>query len=522
MRKWTSNPALKVPRSTFNMNHIVKTAFESGDLVPLPPTEVLPGDTWSMRVNSFLRLATPIKPFMDSLRLTYQFWFVPMRQLWANFEKFMGAQDNPGDSTDFLVPQVVIRKTESPIAIKRMADYFGIPVSNLGAGAQLSVNALPFRAYQRIWDYHYRDQDLQDSFGHPTNDGPDADTSYAIRKRGKRHDYFTSCKPWQQKQEPIPLALGGKAPIGSNYDTGLVGVTNSSSAVVDLRPESSGDNRIQLGVSGVTADRGLFADLGAASGVTITQLRNSIAIQQIFERDARGGTRYAEQLVSRFGVVDPALLVLQQPIYLGGGVSPVAVSPVPQTQASPATDVKPENVQGNLAAVGTSQANGIGFTQSFTEHGYIIPVVSASADLTYQQGLHKMWSRRERFDFYTPELAHVSEQPVFVKEIYATGSAADDNVFGYNGAYDEYRFAVSTIHNRFKSAPLEGQTLDYWHLSQQFQSRPSLNDEFIQDNPPVKRILAVQTEPDFIGDILMTATAARIMPITGIPGLTRI
>ena len=519
MRNWTANPSLKLPRSTFNMSRIEKTTFDSGWLIPFELKEVLPGDTWTMRIQSFLRLATPIKPYMDRLQITFHFWFCPNRQLWDNWEKFMGAQDNPGDSTDFLIPQVVLA---GKFGDERddLVDYFGIALSNWQSG-NIGVSALPFRMYNRIWNYHYRDADLQDSIPQATGDGPDTLSSdYTLRKRGKRHDYFTSSKSFQQKGQPIPISLATQAPVyttGADGETGKVETANPANGTAANWIGAPDGTGIPWNFAPGTGN--LFASL---NDITITQLRNSIAIQHIFERDARGGTRYAEQLVSRFGVTDPALLVLQQPLFLGGGTVPVDVNPVPQTQASPATDVKPENVQGNLAAVGTVMANGIGFTQSFTEHGWIMGLMCAHADLTYQQGTERHWFHRERFDFYTPELAHISEQPVFSKEIYNSGEAGDDDIWGYQGAFDEYRWAISHIKGRFKSTPVRGQPLDFWHLGQNFATRPQLNDAFIQENPPVKRVIAVQTEPEFIGDIFINAKAARIMPITGIPGLTRI
>lgn len=519
-RQFGSNPPPALPRSSFNLSRSYKTTFDASVLIPFDVFEYLPGDTHKLRVNAFARLATPIKPIMDNLRLTFHFWACPNRQLWQNWEKFMGEQENPGDSTDYLVPTVGVSANQTT-QIHPILQYMGVPTKNLLNG--ISVSALPLRMYNRVWNYHYRDENLQSSVPMNTGDGPDSATDYDLLRRGKRFDYFTSALPFRQKGDPVQLPLGLRADIASDFTSGLVAVLDGEGNPRALNPEGATDNKTQLFQgTAPTVDRVLYADLATATAATITDIRQAIAVQHMLERDARGGTRYPEILQSHFRVTDPSMMVLQRPEFLGGGSVPISISPVPQTSGTatdPATGYTSEP-QGNLAAVGTATANGIGFTKSFTEHGYVMGIFTVQADLTYQQGLERHWSRRERFDYYFPSLANLSEQAILSKEIYCDGSAEDDSVWGYTGIYDEYRFGQSKITGRFNSK--DTQTLDVWHLSQQFTNRPLLSGQFIEDDAPIDRVIAVQDEPHFLIDLWINHVAARPMPINGVPGLTRI
>lgn len=523
-KNFGATPPVQLSRSTFNLSKNWKGTFDAGQLVPFYVSEGLPGDSRKVRISAIARLATPFKPIMDNLYIDFHFWWVPNRQLWGNFTKMMGEQENPGDTIDYLVPTIDI--TEAALdPFNRLADWMGLPIPNLSAGGTFTVSALPFRAYNRIYNFHYRDQNLIDSIEQPTGDGPDTTSQYAIQKRGKRHDYFTASLPFQQKGDPVGVSLGGLAPLYTDAADGIsfTILNESTSGTGYMARNVTTDLIVHDEFNSTSPDNvNLFADLSVATGITITDLRQSIAIQHVLERDARSGSRYPEILLSRFRVMDPQMLVLQRPEFLGGGTKGVTISPVPQTSGTatdPATGYTAQP-QGNLAAVGTAMVDGIGFTRNFTEHGFILGIMSARADLTYQQGIERMWNRRARFDFFHPELAHLSEQAVAASEIYADGSVDDAGVWGYIGAYDDYRYGVSLITTDFRSnADLP---LDVWHLSQYFANRPTLNQTFIEENPPVDRVIVTQDEPQFIMDMFISDTAARPLPISGIPGLSRI
>lgn len=505
-------PNAEIPRSSFDRSHGYKTAFDSGYLVPVFADEALPGDTFNCKMTAFGRLATPLHPLMDNIYLSSFFFAVPIRLIWDNWEKFNGSQANPGDSTDYTVP-IMSSTASTGYAEASLHDYLGIPPGV----PDLDHSSLWHRAYNLIWNEWFRDQNLQNSVVVDTDDGPDDPTDYVLLRRGKRHDYFTSSLPWPQKGDSVSLPLGTVAPVVSTGLTFSMYNLNDSTEY-NVRTTSTGNVDINgtpssTGVARWGSPTGLETDLSTATAATINQLRQAFQVQKLYERDARGGTRYTEIVKAHFGVTSPDAR-LQRPEYLGGGRTRLGMQTVPQTSETGTTP------QGNLAAFGTVVANQHGFTKSFTEHCVLIGMVHVGADLNYQQGLNRMFSRSTRFDFYWPALAHIGEQAVLNKEIYAQGSTGgtdDDGVFGYQERFAEYRYKPSLVTGAMRSSAAT--SLDTWHLAQDFAALPALNASFIEDNPPISRVVAVPSEPEIIFDSFFDMKCARPMPVYGVPGL---
>ena len=505
-------PLAKVQRSAFNRSHSYKTTADADYLIPFYVDEVMPADTFKMKSTIFGRLNTPIVPIMDNIHLDTFFFFVPYRLLQSNFKKMMGEQDNPSDSTSFLAPDVTASH-----ALHSLYDYFGLPIG-------LSVKSTNYcgRAYNFIWNQWFRDENLQNSVVLDLDDGPDNAADYVLLKRGKRHDYFTSCLPWTQKGTAVTMPLSGTAPVlgigkrtGSFPDSGTThyqsdGTTfNTNYAIINSSLGSN--NQFAIEQDGATTEMNLRADLSAATSATINALRLAIQTQAFYEVNARGGSRYVELVRAHFNVIDPEALILTRPEYLGGSSANVNIHPIAQTSSTDAT-----TPQGNLAAMGTV-VNNSGFTKSFTEHGLVMGLMSVRADLNYQQGLDKMFTRglTGRFDFYYPTFANIGEQAVYNKEIYYQNTSDDNNVFGYQEAYADLRFKRNMITGQLRSQAAS--TLDIWHLAQKFTSLPTLNSTFIQSNTDLDRVIATPAEPHFTFDIYNELLSVRAMPTWGVP-----
>lgn len=528
--RFSDAPAMYMRRTKFDRSHVYKTTFNSGKLIPVFVDEVLPGDTTRMSVNYFARLATPIKPIMDNIYLDWFFFYVPNRLVWDHWQNFCFEQEDPDDKTDYVIPTVSALDNSDNGYVGSLWDYFGLPVNT--SGTLSGINALPFRAVYLIWNEWFRDENLQKSVKIQKGDtnevldssrasdqpswlfssGTNVVPGLACPPRGKRHDYFTSALPWTQRGPGVDISLTGNAPIMATTDTqpsphgpGMyVARDGASSTLFSAMTWDSGPSHAHAG--------SVYADLSKVSAVTINGLRTAFQMQKFYERLARGGSRYTEVLRSFFGVVSPDAR-LQRPEFLGSFTKMVMVNPIAQTSATDST-----TPQGNLSAYGVTASKFHGFTKSFVEHGYIIGFVCARADLTYQQGINKMWLRSTVYDFYWPTFAHLGEQAIELREIYAQGTSDDTTVFGYQERYAEYRYKPSQITGKFRSS-VTGGNLDVWHLSQFFKNAPTLNEEFITENPPINRIIAVPNEPEFLLDVGFRYTTVRPMPMFGTPGL---
>lgn len=540
--KFSLVPKATIERSVFDRSHAYKTTFDAGYLIPFYVDWALPGDTFHLQCHAVCRLSTPMKPLLDNMYLETFFFAVPYRLVWANFVKMMGEQVNPGDSTSYVIPKMTV-----PVGgynVGTVQDYMGIPTGVACTAASWTHSSLPLRAYYRIYNEWFRDQNLINSVGLGTEvgDGPDSGAVSSVVKRGKRHDYFTSCLPWTQKGTAQSVPLTGVADVkGIALNTAKASTAGNPpaskesggsspsgwTAYVPLSDATSWYGRDS--VSGTGGNPVIQADLSTATSTfTINALRQAFQIQKYLERLARGGSRYTEVVRAEFGVISPDAR-LQRTEYLGGGSTPMVIASVAQTTAS--TNVAPsagntvatqkDTGAGNLAAYGTALVSGgHGFVKSFTEHCLIIGIVNVRADLTYQQGLYRMWSHSTVYDHFHPALAHIGEQSVLNQEIYLADNASQNlATFGYQERYGEYRYKPSLVTGLFRSSAAG--TLHVWHLAESFAALPTLGQTFIEDQTTsiLTRNLAVPTEPDIIGDFWFSIKCARPMPVYGVPGM---
>nr|CAI9750214.1 major head protein [Microvirus sp.] len=560
-------PHADISRSKFYRNSDHKTTFNAGQLIPIYIDEVLPGDTHQMDMSALVRMSTPIFPTMDNLNVDYYFFFVPNRLVWNHWKEFMGenTQSYWAQTVEYQIPQISTTTEKDGLSKLKgcqagsLLDYFGIPTGI----DELNINALPIRAYQLIWNEWFRDQNTQQPCEIPkdettikqnkTKDNKHntgeayetmtkqyvtlAKSGYACLPVNKYHDYFTSCLPQPQKGEPVLMPLNGLAPVGM-YETADGSTAYSKGGIYMLKRGNAisttmggridaqvyKNNKIQYPVevngyddiasTGKDTSGYLLSDLGQTSGVTINQLRQAFQIQKLLERDARGGTRYTELLKAHFNVTSPDSRQ-QRPEYLGGYRMPITINQV--VQQSETTKTSP---QGNTAAFSVSSMNRSMFTKSFTEHGYIIGLAAVRTEHTYQQGIERLWSRKNRYDFYWPELANIGEQAVLNKEIYAQGTDADEEAFGYQEAWADYRYKPSRVSGDMRST--YAQTLDSWHYADYYKEQPKLSSQWMMETSSnIDRTLAVQSsvEDQFIADFYFRAQTTRPMPVYSTPGL---
>lgn len=518
-------PHANVPRARFKRDYSLLTTMNEGDLVPIYCDEVLPADTAKIDLNALMRMSTPLYPVMDNCYCDFYFFFVPSRLLWEHFENLMGQNDSTfwAETVEYTTP-----KTTAPAGgwkVGTLADYFGIPTGV----ENLQVNSLPFRAYAKIWNEWFRDENLQQpvtmSKTDATTAGSNAGTALTDAEAGglplkvcKYKDYYTSCLPSPQKGEAVKLPLTGAAPLKAYSEKELTNKRSTFDWIATSSPIAVAEvNKDGTKANGLPVNTYIGADLETATAATINELRQAIAVQHILERDARTGTRYKEILQGAWGVTSPDAR-LDRSEYIGGYRLPININQVIQTSSTDST-----SPQGNTAAFSMTTMSRNMATYSATEHGFIIGLAAVRVDHSYQQGLSRMWTRSTRFSYYDPMLANLGEQAVLNQEIYAQGNAQDEEVFGYQEAWADYRYRTNMITGEMRSTYT--QTLDAWHYADKYTSLPTLSSDWIKEGTEnIDRTIAVQSDNSrqFICNFYFDQTWTRAMPIYSIPGLDTI
>ena len=545
-RHFNQVPETHVSRTRFNRDQNILTTFDAGKLIPFYVDEVLPGDTFSVDTAAIIRMSTPKYPVFDDAFIDFYYFFCPNRILWDNFKRFMGeADDNPWMPTKtYEVPKIIIeRNIEAEVPFEEsILDYMGVPTKSVAKGKTIKVNALPIRAYVKIWNEFFRDQNVENAAVYQSDD---RNTFYADDKNeseedilknaitggrclpvSKFHDYFTSCLPYPQRGPEVTIGLTGNAPVKMFDDNGINAETNPttiwmSGTASNLAQNSANETIVALGSTGQTGGdsvaRYIATDLTNIEAATINQLRQAFAVQHYYEALARGGSRYREQVRALFGVSISDKTV-QVPEYLGGGRYHVNINQIVQTSGQQTENDTPI---GETGAMSVTPINESSFTKSFEEHGFVIGVMCVRHNHSYQQGLEKFWSRSDRLDYYFPQFANLGEQPVKKKEIMLTGTETDDETFGYQEAWADYRMKPNRVSGKMRSNAVG--TLDFWHYADNYSTVPTLSQEWMNEGKTeIGRTLIVQDEPQFFGAIRVMNKTTRCMPLYSVPGLKKL
>lgn len=554
-RHFNQIPEMKASRTRFNRDQTILTTFDSGKLIPFYVDEVLPGDTFNVNTSAIIRMTTPKYPVMDDAFIDFYYFYCPDRILWDNFKQFMGeVEETPWMPTKtYSVPKIRINGTNAnpQPAESSILDYMGVPTK---IEKTFEINALPIRAYVKIWNEFFRDENIENAARIKTNDETveydeteDANIEGVIQRAitggrclpvNKFHDYFTSCLPFPQRGPEVTMPIGGNAPVNlfDNYDlkrkltpSNDIFLNSSTTGGASAEPKiynsvGTVSNPNAAYVSGASTSQGinqkggyLGADLSTVTAATINDLRKAVAVQQYYEALARGGSRYREQVKALWNVVISDKTV-QIPEYLGGGRYHVNINQIVQTSGQ---QTNADTPIGETGAMSVTPINESSFTKSFEEHGFVIGVCCVRHNRSYQQGLERFWSRRDRLDYYVPQFANLGEQPVKKKEIMLTGGASDEEVFGYQEAWSDYRMKPNRISGKMRSNA-EG-TLDFWHYADKYSTVPTLSQEWMSEGTAeIARTLIVQSEPQFFGAVRVANKTTRRMPLYSVPGLYKL